>query len=182
MVATRLRPGRPRVRPSPTGAGRAQAFFRLVLRTLQEAGAPFLVGGSFALAHYTGIKRQTRDLDLMIQRADWPIVARVLRAEGITRGCRFPTGSARPAPTARRWISSTTPATARRRSIAPGSRVPFRRGCSASTWRCAARRPALVEGVRDGAGTLRRRRRHPSPSCVGGPAGLAAPVRSLSGS
>jgi len=45
------------------------AFYRRALRTLADAGVPFLVGGAFAHACYTGIRRSTKDLDLFISGA-----------------------------------------------------------------------------------------------------------------
>jgi hypothetical protein len=66
------------------------SFYRSVLRTLKAAGLPFLVGGTYAMAHYTGINRATKDLDLMIVRGDWPLVARALRRVGIYTRLPFP--------------------------------------------------------------------------------------------
>jgi hypothetical protein len=48
----------------------AHAFYRRVLAGLDEADVPFLVGGAAALAHYTGVKRYTKDFDLFIRRRD----------------------------------------------------------------------------------------------------------------
>jgi hypothetical protein len=67
-----------------------RAFYRLVLRTLKTARAPFLIGGAAALTHYTGVSRTTKDLDLMVRRSDWPYIARVLRGAGITVRMTFP--------------------------------------------------------------------------------------------
>src|ERR1043166_5296031 len=44
------------------------AFYRKVMHTLTEADIPFLVGGTYALAHYTGVSRPTKDLDLFLRR------------------------------------------------------------------------------------------------------------------
>jgi hypothetical protein len=41
-------------------------FYRRSLRALRDAGIPFLVGGAFSQACYTGIRRATKDLDLFI--------------------------------------------------------------------------------------------------------------------
>jgi hypothetical protein len=40
------------------------------LRLLREAGIPFLVGGAYAYAHYTGLHRDTKDLDLFLRKED----------------------------------------------------------------------------------------------------------------
>jgi hypothetical protein len=40
------------------------------LRLLRESGIPFVVGGAYAYAHYTGIHRDTKDLDVFLCRKD----------------------------------------------------------------------------------------------------------------
>jgi hypothetical protein len=51
------------------------AFYRRALQLLADAGIPFLVGGAFAHACFTGIRRSTKDLDLFICRDDYDRVA-----------------------------------------------------------------------------------------------------------
>jgi hypothetical protein len=46
------------------------SFYRRTLHVLSDAQVPFLVGGSHAFLHYTGIVRDTKDLDLFVQAAD----------------------------------------------------------------------------------------------------------------
>ena len=58
------------------------AFYRRALQLLVDAQVPFLVGGAFAHACFTGIRRSTKDLDLFIRRADWERVAALAQAEG----------------------------------------------------------------------------------------------------
>jgi len=65
-------------------------FYRAVLRALKQADVEFMIGGTYALARYTGIDRRTKDLDLMIRRGDWSASARALRAEGIYTRLSFP--------------------------------------------------------------------------------------------
>jgi hypothetical protein len=48
----------------------AADFYRRILRALQEAEIPVLIGGARALCCYTGIDRHTKDCDLMLRRAD----------------------------------------------------------------------------------------------------------------
>ena len=48
----------------------AHKVYREALGLLLETGPPFLVGGAYALAHYTGIERFTKDLDVFIRRED----------------------------------------------------------------------------------------------------------------
>jgi hypothetical protein len=69
---------------------RPGAFYRLVLGALQSARLPFLIGGAFAQGCYTGTRRATKDLDLMIGRPDWPDLARVMRARGLRTRLTFP--------------------------------------------------------------------------------------------
>ncbi|MCY0998785.1 nucleotidyltransferase family protein [Myxococcus sp. MISCRS1] len=40
------------------------------IQLLTDAGIPFLVGGAYAFAHYTGLYRDTKDLDLFLHRKD----------------------------------------------------------------------------------------------------------------
>jgi predicted nucleotidyltransferase len=58
------------------------AFYRRALRVLVEANVPFLVGGAFAHACFTGIRRSTKDLDLFIKREDYDRVSDLMRDEG----------------------------------------------------------------------------------------------------
>lgn len=60
----------------------AESFYRHVLQVLQAGRVPFLVGGAYAFAAYTGIQRSTKDLDLFIRHADLPRAASVLAAAG----------------------------------------------------------------------------------------------------
>lgn len=76
----------------PPDAARAEAdrersaasgdFYRNVLATLTEAGVRFLVGGGYALQHYTGIARRSRDLDVFVRRDDCDRTLAVLSAAG----------------------------------------------------------------------------------------------------
>jgi hypothetical protein len=58
-------PGRERVRRTKSSA---ISFYQQVMRTLADAHIPFLVGGTYAFVHYTGIARATKDLDLFLRR------------------------------------------------------------------------------------------------------------------
>lgn len=44
--------------------------YRAALAGLRERSTPFLVGGTYAFSHYTGIERPTKDLDLFVTRGD----------------------------------------------------------------------------------------------------------------
>ncbi|MBJ2154257.1 nucleotidyltransferase [Variovorax sp. IB41] len=61
---------------------RVADFYRQALHALSDAGIPFLVGGAFALACYTGIRRSTKDLDLFILREDFERIAQQMRQHG----------------------------------------------------------------------------------------------------
>jgi hypothetical protein len=70
-------------KPTPDHALRGDhTFYRRVLEHLRADHAPFLVGGAYALSHYTGIHRQTKDLDLFVRQEDAEEVYRSLRAAG----------------------------------------------------------------------------------------------------
>lgn len=52
------------------------------MATLKEAGIPALVGGAYAMFHYTGLNRHTKDLDLFVLRRDESAARRALLAAG----------------------------------------------------------------------------------------------------
>jgi hypothetical protein len=66
------------------------AFYRRALRVLVDAHVPFLVGGAFAHACFTGIRRSTKDLDLFIRREDYEQVGTLMRAEGWQAEMTYP--------------------------------------------------------------------------------------------
>ncbi|HEX9944384.1 MAG TPA: nucleotidyltransferase family protein [Thermoanaerobaculia bacterium] len=47
------------------------AFYRQAMRALEEGGVPFLVGGAYAFARYTGIERHTKDFDVFVRPRDF---------------------------------------------------------------------------------------------------------------
>ena len=48
----------------------ARDFYRDALTIMFEARIPFLVGGAYAFARYTGIERHTKDFDIFVRRED----------------------------------------------------------------------------------------------------------------
>jgi hypothetical protein len=66
------------------------AFYREVMHTLNDAGLPFLIGGAFAYACYTGIQRNTKDLDLFIRQSQHGLVEDVLRQAGHRTELTYP--------------------------------------------------------------------------------------------
>ncbi len=76
---------------SPTAAGvRTRAFHRRVLRTVTESRVPFLAGGGYAMASFTGIGRDRKDLDLFVRRRDCHRALEVLSAAGCRTEVTFP--------------------------------------------------------------------------------------------
>jgi hypothetical protein len=45
-------------------------FFRRALAALDLAGIPYMIGGAYALERYTGITRDTKDIDVFVRPAD----------------------------------------------------------------------------------------------------------------
>src|SRR5688572_8702546 len=45
-------------------------FYRRALTILEDAGIEFMIGGAYALQRYTGICRDTKDIDVFIRSAD----------------------------------------------------------------------------------------------------------------
>jgi hypothetical protein len=56
--------------------------YRSALSTLNRAGVPYVTSGLYALYEYTGIYRQTKDLDLFVEPAHVVGAARALAAAG----------------------------------------------------------------------------------------------------
>ena len=65
-------------------------FYRRALQVLAAAHVPFLVGGAFAHACFTGIRRPTKDLDLFIRREDFDRVAALMHAQGWRAEISYP--------------------------------------------------------------------------------------------
>jgi hypothetical protein len=57
--------------------------YRAVVWHLREAGIPYLVGGTYALEHHADVRRETKDLDLFVRRADWSRIAETLDGQGL---------------------------------------------------------------------------------------------------
>ena len=66
-----------------------QTFYIKVIETLTRAQIPFLVGGGFAFASYTGIARATKDLDLLVSPEDFSRTMEACSAEGFEAKVRF---------------------------------------------------------------------------------------------
>ena len=68
----------------------APAFYRRTLHILADDQVAFLVGGSHAFLHYTGIVRDTKDLDIFVRRADVDRALEALREAGYRTEITFP--------------------------------------------------------------------------------------------
>ncbi len=54
----------------PSEIDSSSDFYVAAVEILQQANIPFLVGGAYALRHYTGVVRDTKDFDVFLQRKD----------------------------------------------------------------------------------------------------------------
>jgi hypothetical protein len=60
-------------RAEPTAATKeAEQFYADALKELTAAGFPFLLAGTYAVSAYTGVSRQTKDLDVFCKAGDCP--------------------------------------------------------------------------------------------------------------
>jgi len=65
-------------------------FYQDAVEVLWQAEIPFLVGGAYAFAYYTGIVRHTKDFDLFVRPADAPRVLEAFRGAGYRTEMTFP--------------------------------------------------------------------------------------------
>jgi hypothetical protein len=69
---------------------RTSRFYLNALAVLSEAEIPYLLGGAYAFAHYTGIVRHTKDLDLFVRPTDAPRALAALQRAGYRTEMTFP--------------------------------------------------------------------------------------------
>lgn len=60
----------------------AHAFYREALDLLNRSGANFMLGGAFAFFHYTGIFRDTKDLDVFCKSSEYPKIMKFFAGQG----------------------------------------------------------------------------------------------------
>lgn len=60
----------------------ATAFYKEALELLNESGEPFLLGGAFAIRHYTGIFRNTKDLDVFCKPSQYTRILKFFADKG----------------------------------------------------------------------------------------------------
>lgn len=65
-------------------------FYRHAMRLMNEGNLPFLVGGAYAFARYTGIQRHTKDFDVFIRRGDFGRACKLFEAAGYRAELTFP--------------------------------------------------------------------------------------------
>src|SRR6266853_3114211 len=65
-------------------------FYRHALGLLDEEKLPYLVGGAYAFARYTGIERHTKDFDIFIRRSDFDRAVVILTRSGYKTELTFP--------------------------------------------------------------------------------------------
>jgi hypothetical protein len=76
--------------PGPSIADSPVTFYLNVLERLDQAGVPFLVGGAYGFACYTGLERATKDFDLFLKAADVPHALTALNDSGWRTELPFP--------------------------------------------------------------------------------------------
>jgi hypothetical protein len=67
-----------------------QDFYRDAHLILNRSSIPFLLGGAYALAFYTGIKRFTKDLDIFVRAQDCARILEIFAAAGYRVEQAFP--------------------------------------------------------------------------------------------
>jgi hypothetical protein len=72
-----IRPAKP-VEPD----AKTRAFYVDAMKTLDGAKIPYCVGGGYAMAYYTGIARNTKDLDFFVKESDHQRILQVLGERG----------------------------------------------------------------------------------------------------
>lgn len=60
----------------------AHAFYKEALELLEESGAEFMLGGAFCMFEYTGIYRDTKDLDIFCKPSEYPKILKFFGDKG----------------------------------------------------------------------------------------------------
>ena len=58
------------------------AFYKEALEMLHASGCQFMLGGAFAMFHYTGIFRDTKDLDIFCKSSEYPKILKYFAEQG----------------------------------------------------------------------------------------------------
>ncbi len=59
-----------------------EEFYKEVLGILLKSKIPFMIGGTYAIREYTGIKRETKDLDIFCKAGDYQRILNLFREQG----------------------------------------------------------------------------------------------------
>lgn len=68
----------------------SRTFYRRALSIMNDQKLPYLVGGAYAFAKYTGIERHTKDFDIFVKREDYQRISESLREAGYQTELTFP--------------------------------------------------------------------------------------------
>jgi hypothetical protein len=68
----------------------SREFYRHALGLFDENELPYLVGGAYAFARYTGIERHTKDFDVFLRRSDYRRASEILGEAGYETDLSFP--------------------------------------------------------------------------------------------
>ena len=68
----------------------SRTFYRRALGIMNDQKMPYLVGGAYAFARYTGIERHTKDFDIFLKPEDYARISECLRAAGYQTDLTFP--------------------------------------------------------------------------------------------
>jgi hypothetical protein len=79
-----------RLPPEPSVSRQELSFYEECLRALNERRVPFLLGGTYALKHYCGIVRETKDVDVFMRREDLPLAFEALEDAGFRTELTYP--------------------------------------------------------------------------------------------
>lgn len=60
----------------------ANSFYKEAMEVLNESGAEYMLGGAFAILHYTGIYRDTKDLDVFCKASAYPKFLKTFAKKG----------------------------------------------------------------------------------------------------
>jgi hypothetical protein len=68
----------------------SKEFYLQVMSRLEAAGVPYLVGGAYALFHFTSIERCTKDFDVFVRREDLERATAALESDGCRTELTYP--------------------------------------------------------------------------------------------
>lgn len=60
----------------------AEEFYKNILKLLTGHKVRFLIGGTYAVKHYTGIDRPTKDIDIFVKAGDFPKILKLIKDAG----------------------------------------------------------------------------------------------------